>query len=223
MTSCNKACDSVDWFMGAKGECLNGTVCVCPQGFYGVDAWAEYNDCHVNIAIKQFVQTILTAINVFACVFISLQTINICYNWRDPTPRKPSSSTWHMGKHRMFGGTDRGDIVKTPVSAQTVSQRAIVQKRKGLQVLLAALLLMNAVMLLPYTLGAMRSQPILRYNTIYAVDIPLAMSFNSGFCAFWVLTYLNFRQLPGMELLGNMYGVKSIFVRRPSCECETVM
>ena len=117
----------------------------------------------------------------------------------------------------MFGASeDRAKFVKRPVNAQSASQTAIVKKRKGLQALVATLLFLNTASLLPYTLGALNPYPILRYNTKYAVDITLAISFNSGFCAFWVLTYLNFRQLPGMEMLGNMYGLKSVFVRKPA-------
>jgi hypothetical protein len=51
--ACGARCESSEWLLGVAGVCnVTSGKCLCPLGYDGKDDFEDFNDCHINAAVR---------------------------------------------------------------------------------------------------------------------------------------------------------------------------
>lgn len=74
------SCEDNSWLLGAKGDCdIFSGLCICPEGFNGLDDWETFNSCNVNIELNRRLKIAMAAINaldILICFVCLLYVVN---------------------------------------------------------------------------------------------------------------------------------------------------
>lgn len=104
-----------EWILGRRGFC-NETleICICPEGFSGVDDWKVFSSCNVNESLRQGIH--ILALTASAIDVVLMLVSLIWFSTRegftpDPLPRRNSKE---ISKETNTQSSPRLNLLRPP-------------------------------------------------------------------------------------------------------------
>ena len=116
MVNCD-LCET-DWLLGAAGTCnITADLCVCPDGFTGIDDWFVTDTCHVNLNLAYYMLIVSVGIGSFS-TFVSGVSVLLLYRRWNATDENVIKKLTRKRSTRLgqqqAGGSGTGETATNP-------------------------------------------------------------------------------------------------------------
>ena len=215
-------CEQPGFISGVKGVCNNITgLCDCPEGFSGLDFWMPSKSCEVSEVAAKALSSVVLALTActiiiagyfFISTFIRLgyyREIKASLSINSRAPESIETTTLSGIMERDFSTSRR-----TLKRKKAKPSQHLLEKRKRWIVATMGMLVMNPVLHLPYFILLVLDEPIYRYQVPYLLDISMSLALAIIPGCLWMVAYVYYMTLPGLERLRKILQVESFLFNR---------
>ena len=193
-------------FQGAVGVCNNVTgLCLCPDGYFGVDLLAEWNDCHIGKAARTATESLALIASSIGLIMVVYGIYSLLSSW-GARPTCVRGMLWLK--------------FPTPEPSEVSYQRQYLERRKRrIFMAIFANLFSFSVISIAFQIMTLASPTfsVLQRPNGFGLFL-ISTDISSIVVALWMVLFAWFDTLPSFRLFSKMFPQirNSVLVQHPS-------